>query len=365
MRTPIASLHRVSPEGSIELVAANVPYSSLLWTRRLTKPGEFDISLDCPMPVPWPGRYLLTVEGEDEVGVVEKCSGTWDGSGSSVSLSGGFAEALWSRYELGPGGETARGAGWRQAVTAALGSWHMPDVPPLAMGAGTEEPAGSSYALSGGEGDTASETIYSCCEANGSRPVIGYDRAADPSSLSVRLVDGLDRTRSQSARPWCVLSLQLGTADQVEYSGDYSVGCSEVVARADSGYGDEAVTVDRTVSVPGFDPDVQWAGRAFEDVSSLVGHGEAPTAQSVDRGALLRAYDHMPSLAVDCAVSGEGYRETWDLGDLVEAEVTELGLVARERVEEVRETYDERGFRLEVTVGTKQIDRNERIVGRR
>ena len=366
MRAPIVSIHRVSPEGEVELVAANVPYSSLLWTRRLTQPGEFSLALACPVPVEWPGRYLVTAAGMDECGVVEKCDGSWDGSGTMATLSGRFAECLWSRYQLGPGGQTVRGANWRQAVTAALSTWHMGDLPPLSMGAGTAPATGSSYALSGGEGDPASDVIYSCADANGSRPVVGYDRDADPTHLSVRLVDGLDRTRSQSERPWCVFSLQLASADSVAYSGDYSCACSEVMAHAERDVGQQAVSVTQTVGVPGFDASTQWAARAYEDVGSLIDQDVAPTAALVQQGGRLRTYDHQPALSVDCTVTEAGYREWWDLGDLVEVEVDELSLTASERIEEVRETYDERGFRLEATVGTKQISKIKRaIMGRR
>lgn len=363
---PIVSIHHVSPSGEVELVAANVPYSSLLWTRRLSAPGEFELALACPCPVEWPGRYLVTASGCDECGVVEKVEGEW-GQAPSVSLSGRFAECLWSRYSLGPGGETARGASWRQAVTAALSSWHMGDLPPLALDDGTEAPSGSSYSLSGEAGDPASEVVYGCTAANGSRPLVGYDRDEDPGSLSVRLVDGLDRTRAQSDRPWCVFAVDLASADSVTYSGDYSPSCSVVLAHAERDHGDEGeVSVTRSVPVPGFDAGTQWQARAYEDVSSLVDPEADPTEPDVDRAGGLRSYDHMPALAVDCSVTGAGYREWWDLGDLVEVEVPDLGLVSAERVEEVREAYDERGCRLEATLGTKSISRVRRaLMGRR
>lgn len=366
MRAPIVSLHRVSPSGSVELVAANVPYSSLLWTRRLSSPGEYELSLACPCPVEWPGRYLVTVDGHDECGVVEKVVGDWVG-GARVTLSGRFAECLWARYALGAGGEVARGASWRQAVTSALSSWHMSDIPPLSMGEGTEAATGSSYVLSGAAGDLASDVIYGCTAANGFRPLVGYDRDSDVDRLSVRLADGLDRTRSQSDRPWCVFSVELASADAVSYSGDYSPSCSSVVAHAERDRGDEGVvSVTRAVSVPGFDAASQWQARAYEDVTSLVDPDADPTADSVERAGALRAYDHMPALSVDCSVTEAGYRDWWDLGDLVEVEVPELDLVSSARVEEVREAHDEKGFRLEATVGTKSISRARRAtMGRR
>lgn len=366
MRGPIVSLHHVTEQGVIELVAANVPYSSLLWTRRLSQPGEFSLELACPMPAEWPGRYIVTAYGMDECGIVEKCDGEWDGSGSGATLSGRFAECLWGRYQLAPGGQSAKGADWRQAVTAALSSWHMDDLPPLAMGDGTQGQTGSSYALAGDAGNDAATLIYSCAVANGSRPVIGYDRDADATRLSVRIVDGLDRTRSQSERPWCVFALSLGSADAVTYSGDYSTACSEVMAHAEKDVAQQHVSVTQTVAVPGFDAKTQWKARVYEDVGSLIDQDAEPTSELVAQAGHLRAYDHQPALSVDCSATEAGYRSWWDLGDLVEVEVPELSLVASERVEEVRETYDGKGFRLEPTVGTKQISKVRRaMIGRR
>ena len=359
----VLSIHRVSEGGAISLAAANVPYNNLQWTRRLSTCGEFFALLACPLPVEWPGRYLVTLSGRDEVGLVEKCEGE---TGTLPTLRGRFAECLWDRLRFGRAGATARGASWRQAVTAALSAWHMGDVPPLAMGEGTEAATGSSYALSGGAGDSAMETIYGCTVANGSRPVVGYDRDADPTHLSVRLVDGLDRTRAQRERPFWVFSLALGTATAVTYSGDYSCACSEVVAYAEQGQDEDLVAVERTVAVPGFDPATQWAARAYEDVGSLIGQDVAPTAALVDQGGALRAYDHMPEVAIDNTVTGEGYRETWDLGDLCDADVPELGLAASERVEEVREVIKPEGVTVEATLGTKQLSRIARaLMGRR
>ena len=355
----VLSIHHVSAGGAISLVAANVPFNNLQWTRRLSSCGEFSALLACPLPVAWPGRYLVTLSGRDEVGVVERVDLE---TGSLPTLAGRFAECLWDRFRLTRAGATARGANWRQAVTAALSAWHMGDVPPLSMGEGTQAQTGSSYALSGGAGDSAMETIYGCTAANGSRPVVGYDRDADPTNLSVRLVDGLDRTRSQRERPFWVFSLASGSSSGVSYSGDYSCACSEVDAYAEQGQDESLVAVERTVPVPGFDASSQWAARAYEDVGSLVGQDVTPTADLVDQGGALRAYDHMPALAVDATVSGEGYRESWDLGDLCEVEVPELGLVAQERVEEVREVVKPEGVTVEATLGTKQLSRVARAM---
>lgn len=364
----IVSIHRVSASGAISLVAANVPFTTLQWNRRLSSCGDFAVELACRMPVEWPGRYLVTVSDRDEVGIVEKVEGEDGSDGTPPSLSGRFAECLWDRYRFEHAGATARGANWRQAVTAALSSWHMDDVPPLAMREGTEASTGSSYALSGGAGDSAMETIYGCTAANGSRPVIGYDRDSDPTHLSVRLVDGLDRTRSQRERPWCVFATALGSATAVGYSGDYSTMCSVVDAYAEHGQDEDLVAVERTVAVPGFDPETMWEQRAYEDVGSLIGQDVVPTAALVDSAGGLRAYDHLAALAMDATVVGGGYRQWWDLGDLVEVESDGARSISTARVEEVHEVVKPDALlSVEVTVGNKQITRDARmlIIGRR
>lgn len=364
MRQPVLSLHRVSESGKVSLVAANLPVYSLQWVRSMSTCGTFSVTLDCRMPVDWPGRYLVTVSGMREVGVLEKVDASESGSASAPVLIGRFVESVWARYQLGPGGESARGANWRQAITAAALSWHMDDVPGIVEGEGTEAATGSSYALSGDSGDSAMDLIYSCATANGAYPMLSYDRDSDPDHLTLSIVEGLDRTRAQSERPIAVFSVGLGSASEVSYSGDYSVACSEVVAHAERDADGSAASVTRTVGVPGFDAAAQWKARAYEDVSSLVGQDVTPTNDLVDRAGLLRAYDHMPDLVIDAASAEAGYGERWDLGDLCEVEMASLGLVARERVESVTITVEPSGVTVVPTFGTKQISRTTRAVRR-
>ena len=363
----IISIHSVSPSGAVALEAANVPYSNLQWTRRLSTCGEFTAQLAGTFPLPWPGRYIVTADERDEVGVIEKVEAEESGGGASCTISGRFAESLWARWVAAAYGATAKGANWRQAVTAALSSWHMGDIPALSMGAGTEAATGSSYALVAGEGDSAMDAVYAVTLDAGSRPLVSYDRDEDPDRLAVSLVDGIDRTRGQSEHAVCVLALSLGTADSVSYSGDYTSACSEVAAHAGKNEGqDGEVLVDRTVTVSSFDDSTMWKARAYEDVTSLIGQDADPTAQLVDAAGALRSYDHLPALAVDGSVSCAGYLVDWDLGDLVEAEVPSLSLVAQQRIEEVREVWKADGHTVEATVGTKQLSRMARaLIGRR
>ncbi len=345
------SLHEVSKTGEVRLVAANIPYNNLQWTRRASKPGEFAALIPDGLPVPWPGRYLVTVEGQREVAVLEKVDAPDESDGVAVTLSGRFAEALWARWEAPAGGASSKGANWRQAVTAALSAWHMPDLPPLKFGKGTEAATGASYSLNAKAGDSAAEAIYRVCEGNGAYPVVSYDRAKAPGSLGIEIATGLDRTRGQRERPVWVFSLGMGTAYGVGYSGDYSVACSEVSAYAEK---DSAVT-SATAPVPGFDASTQWMARAAEDVASLA--GDNPTAESVKSAGALRAYDHRPDVAIGAKVSDEGYGTDWDLGDMVEVEVPSVGLSGAERVEEVRIVCKDGGVTVEASLGTKHISK--------
>lgn len=362
---PIVSIHSVSPSGEVSLVSANVPFANLQWTRRFSSCGEFELQLSCPCPVPLPGRYLITRSDRDEVGVYEKDDSSEESGGDSCTLYGRFAECLWDRYKLGAGGESVRGANWRQAATAAMSSWHMGDLPAMSMGDGTASATGSSYVLSGDAGESAMDLIYSCASGNGARPALSYSRGSG--GLTAQLVSGLDRTRGQSANPVCIFSLSLASALSVSRSGDYSVACSVVVAHAERDKGDDGtVSVTRQISVPGFDPETMWQQRAYEDVSSLIGSDVDPTAALVDTAGGLRAYDHLAELSMDCSTINEGYRSWWDLGDTVEVEMPSIGLVSTSRIEEVREVYKPDGVTVEATVGNRTISRIARaLMGRR
>ncbi len=319
------------------------------------------------MPVAWPGRYLVTFSDRPEVGVIEKVETTEEGAkGTSTTVSGRFAECLWDRYGFPSGGSTVRGATWAQAVTQGLLTWHMGDLPPLALGTGAQKPTGTSYALTGSDGDTAMSAIYSCATGNDGYPRVSYDRASDPSHLILSVVKGTNRTRSQSSNPWFVLSLSMETTSKIGYSGDYSTMCSAVLAHAESGSGTDTVTVDRTVPVPGFDAATMWRAQTFEDVSSLLDQDQTPTAALVDSAGGLRAYDHMAALSIDCSDVDAGYRTAWDLGDTVDIEIPSLLLASSSMIVEVREIHKVGGGSLEVTVGNRQLTRLQRaMIGRR
>ena len=199
----ILSFHHVAPDGAIALAAANVPYTNLQWNRSYSAPGTFTAQLACALPVEWPGRYLVTLDGCDETGIVEKVEVSEEGAGgTSPVVSGRFAESLMSRYRLGRAGGAVRGADWRQAATAAMLEWVMGDAPALKAGQGCEEPTGSSYAIAGEAGDDAATLLYAALNAHGAYPLLTYDRDADDQAIEVRIVEGLDRTRGQSERPF-------------------------------------------------------------------------------------------------------------------------------------------------------------------
>ena len=209
MTAPVLNIHAVDPSGAISLTAANVPYSNLQWNRSRSAPGTFAALIACPLPVAWPGRYLVTLDGRDEVGVLEKVKAEDDGT--PPTLSGRFAESLWARYRLGAGGGTIAGANWRQAATEALCAWHMGDLPSLDLSDGCERATGTGYSIAGAAGASASDLIYQCANGNSAHHLITYDRDASPGSLIVRIVDERDLTTGQSALPWKVFGLQLGS----------------------------------------------------------------------------------------------------------------------------------------------------------
>lgn len=360
----IVSIHQVSATGAIELVAANVPYASLQWTRKMSNCGEFEIQLIGELPVEWPGRYLVTVDGQPEAAIIEKATYS-GGTSPKVTIAGRMALSLWDNWCAGTGGATVSGANWRQATTQALNTWHMSDIPPLTLGAGTKGKSGSSYELSLGEGDSAMDSILSAVSANGSWACVAYNRDTDPTHLVVSIVDGLNRCRSQSDNSIQVFSLSLGNVSDISYSGDYSSACTEVLAYASKGT-DETAVIEQTVAVPDSDISTQWARRAYEDVSSLIDEDATPTDALVKTAGTLRCYDHMSEVAIDATVYGTGYQSDWDLGDLCEVEVAALGLVAQERIEEVRIVDEGSGVTVEATLGTKQISRIARaLIGRR
>ena len=253
----IASIWHVDATGAISLVTPNVPYSSMQWTRRASTVGEFTIELACPMPVEWPGRYLVTIDAEREVGIIEKVDAAEDDSGDSATISGRFAESLLDRWKAPSAGASVSGANARQAITSAFSTWHMDDAPEIAMGEGTEGKTGSSVAISLGSGDSAMEGMYSVAEDAGLVPILTLDWQAG--TLVLEIVEGVDRTRGQSVRPVQVFSLAMATLADASYSGDYSVACSEVLAHGEKGEdGDKIPAVFVQATEPAADIGAVW-----------------------------------------------------------------------------------------------------------
>ena len=352
----VLSIYVAAEDGSLSLILTNIPFSNLQWNRRLSSCGDFTAQLTGDAPFEWPGRYVITRSDRPEAAIVEKVEAA-DGEGATIS--GRMAECLLDHRSFGPGGGVATGANWRQAVCEAFRAWPMPDAPAIAMGEGTEGRTGASYALRAGERDTALDAVLSVTSSRGACASLAVDWAAGGLVLSIR--EGVDRTRGQSERPPCVFSVDMATASKVSYSGDYSVAKSSVIAYAQP-VGEGATPVTSEVAVPGFDAATMWMATASEDVSSLC--PDAPSAADAASAGALRAYDHMPSIAIDNVVMGSGYPELWDLGDTVEVAAPGAGVVGASRIEEVREVVKGEGATLEVSLGTKGISRERRAAMR-
>ena len=358
MEDTILSIYHVSESGAISLRVANVPFENLQWNRRLSACGDFSVELVGDMPVAWPGRYLLVRSNRKEVGLIEKVEYDEDES-KSVIVSGRFAECLLDRRSFGPDGGSVAGANWRQAVTEAFSSWVMQDAPAIRNGTGTEQATGSSYAIRASSKDTAMEAVYAVTAAQSAYPVLEFDWEAG--ELVLTIIEGVDRTRDQSERPVMVFSLEMATAQATSYSGDYSVACSEVIAYTQS-YAEGEEGIEETISVPGFDAETMWRASASEEVSSLC--SDTPTSAEVTEAGRLRAYDHMPALAVDVDVLGSGYGTVWDLADTCEADIPQAGVSCSARVEEVREVEKKSGVTLSASLGSKELTKVARAMMR-
>lgn len=354
----VLSIYKVSSAGDISLFIANLPFSNLQWTRKLSTCGNFSVQLVGDLPVPWPGRYLLSRSDRPEVGVIEKVEYQNDETGEAASISGRFAECFLSYRSFGVDGASVTGYGWRGAVAAAFVTWPMSDVPSITLGNGTAG-SGASYTVRADSKTTAMEAVYAVSAAKSAYPMLSLDWSGNALDLSI--LDGVDRTRSQSERPAMVFSLEMATAQSTSYSGDYSVSRSKIIAYA-KGSEENSTAVTVEVLVPGFDQETMWQASATEDVSSLC--SDSPSSSEASEAGELRAYDHMPSVSVDVTILGEGYGTTWDLADTCEASVPQAGVVCSARIEEIREVVKKEGTTLEVSLGSKAISKVSRAMMR-
>lgn len=183
-----------------------------------------------------------------------------------------------------------------------------------------------------------SDDVESLCRASG----LGICVEIDPKrrKLVFQVLSGVDRSAGNGIRPPMVFNVDYDNVESREYISDMSEYKNVAIT---AGQGDG---VDREIQIVGGENSGMDRYELFVDARDI-----EDSAQLPDRGeAKLAEYRTVDSYS--SRVDARQYKTKWDLGDIVATIDREYGVSMNERVVEVLEEFDDKGYRVSPTFGT-------------
>ena len=324
---------------------AYLPYFNLQWTREYYQPGQFSVQIAAADFQP-DMAYLYTPD-RPETGIIQKVELTETIKGRFVQLSGYFLEAIlndkvvWLTYYA---------AGTIPAAVVAMLRQYKDDIPLLTV---ADAPAVQTDETSWQEtGGQLADVAYTRLRTVQHSLRCRYDYQAN--TITAEIWQGMDRTQEQAANPFVTFSDGFGNLAQVDASMDRSnyknyavvVGQDQAenrkVAYADlSGGGYKRVLYVDARSE-------RWDSEKRTEAEYLA------SLQQKGLDALLD-YAIINNVDIQTAAGGFVYREDWDLGDLVDVIVAEIGMAMQARIVTVREVFKQNNHTFEIELGDKKL----------
>lgn len=321
-------------------------YESLQWRRRWSEPGTFELHIAYTSDL----RGLLVPENllvkGSEAAIIESVTYSYDSdTGSTILAVGRFASVYLARRILWG---TQSKTGTPEAVILALVNAAL-----------TGDRAIEHFAVHSAQGYTGDSLDYqdstcanlldavsALCESSS----LGMGCLFDPASgHTFRVLQGLDRTTSQTANPQAIfarsydnLNTQEYTADQSDIrtvalvkGGDYTETVGAITGRARRELYVDAGSVDVDEEGNELDESQSRALMRTKGAQELSSRGMAETVSA--------STDDITNLE---------YKVHYDLGDVVTIRTEEWGLEWDARITEVNEIYESGGMTLDLTFGT-------------
>lgn len=324
---------------------AYLPYFNLQWTREYYQPGQFSVQIAAADFQP-SMAYLYTPD-RPETGIIQKVALTETVKGRFLQLSGYFLEANLNDKVVWP---TYYATGSIPSAVVAMLRQYKDDIPLLTV---ADAPAVQTDETSWQEtGGQLADVAYTRLRTVQHSLRCRYDYQAN--TITAEIWQGLDRTQEQAANPFVTFSDGFGNLAQVDASMDRSnyknyavvVGQDQAenrkVAYADlSGGGYKRVLYVDARSE-------RWDSEKQTEAEYLV------SLQQKGLDALLD-YAVIHNVDIQAAAGGFVYREDWDLGDLVDVIVAEIGMAMQARIVTVREVFKQNNHTVEIELGDKKL----------
>lgn len=333
------------------LVTADIPYFNLQWSRKYYEPGDFSLQVSAEVyDGSW--AYIMTND-RPEVGLVQKLSYTNDGGERLVQLSGFFAEKLLDDFVAVPR-FTGDFATTEAAVKGMFDGYRVHERKGITWRANSPllgnrtqcDFLGDSLAAKWSGMLETREMSYRVHAVNGF------------TALEAFVWQGLDRTQSQTANPWCVFSTDFGNVVGESVDIDDSAHANVCIVTA----ADESVTFEVDVS-GGAERREMWLDKGSESYDSSKWASEDDWRDALKQEALEALAGREVSQEIDVTAYGDaGYMVDYDLGDKVTIQLPDIGLALEARIVEVSEVFKPEGHEVSLGFGSKRISNIERAV---
>lgn len=337
-------MHLLALDADFQAVAY-LPYLNLQWTREYYEIGQFSVQIAAADYAP-AMAYLYTPD-RPETGIIQKVELTESVKGRFVQLSGYFLEAILNDKVVYP---TYYAAGSIQASVVAMLRQYKDDIPQLSV---ADAPAGQAEETSWQEtGGQLADVAYTKLQTVQHSLRCRYDYQAN--TITAEVWQGLDRTQEQTANPFVTFSDGFGNLTEVDASTDHSNYKNyAIVAGQDQAENRKVACAD--LSGGGYKRIL------YVDARSERWDPEKQTEAEYLAGLQQKGFDKLLDYAIvnnvdiQAAASGFVYRQDWNLGDLVDVIVADIGLAMQARIVTVREVFKQNNHTVEIELGDKKL----------
>lgn len=324
---------------------AYLPYFNLQWDREYYAIGQFSVQIAAANYDP-AMAYLYTPD-RPETGIIQKVGLTETIKGRFVQLSGYFLEAILNDKVVYP---TYYANGSIPATVVAMLRQYKDDIPLLTV---ADAPAGladnTAWQETGGQ---LADVAYTKLQTVQHSLRCRYSYKEN--TITAEVWQGLDRTQEQTINPFVTFSDGFGNLSEVDASSDrsnyknYAIVTGQdkaenrKVAYADLSGGSYKRILYVDARNERWDPEKQTESEYLAGLQQ----------KGFDK---LLDYQIVNNVDIQAAASGFVYLQDWDLGDLVDVIVADIGLAMQARIVTVREVFKQNNHTVEIELGDKKL----------
>lgn len=324
---------------------AYLTYFNLQWTREYYSIGQFSVQVAAGEYSP-DMAYLYTPD-RAETGIIQKVELTETVKGRFVQISGYFLEALLNDKVVYP---TYYATGTIPASVVTMLRQYKDDIPLMTV---ADVPAaqddGTAWQETGGK---LADVAYTKLQTVQHSLRCRYDYQAN--AITAEVWQGKNRTQDQTENPFVTFSDGFGNLAEVDASRDisnyrnYAIVCGQdqaenrKVAYVDLSGGGYKRILYVDARSERWDPDKQTEAEYLAGLQQI----------GLDK---LLDYTIIINVDIQAAASGFVYLQDWDLGDLVDVIVSDIGLTMQARIITVREVFKEGNHTIEIELGDKKL----------